>query len=97
MINLIISITGTYVTVANLFLDFGAYFSFLEEWATGLLFFSVIIIMLFFWLFQKLFKKWQEKMRIESKKEAGARAGNAIAYSQAQETAVAEAAKDLRK
>lgn len=97
VVNLIIAITGTYVSIANLFLDLGAYFSFLEEWATGLLFFAVIVIMVFFALFQKLFKKFKEKIALEQKKEQGAESGNIIAYAKAQAEAAAEATRDLKK
>ncbi len=96
VVNLIIAITGTYVTIAKLFLDIGSYISFLEEWATGLLFFAIIVIMVFFALFQKLFKKLMEKAALEQKREQGMRGGNVLTYAEAQAEAAAEATRNLK-
>ena len=94
-INIIIAITGVYVTIANFFIDFGAYISFLKEWSAGLLFFAIVIIMLFFALFQKLLKKWTEGIEIEKHKELGMKSGYALGYTKAQAEAAAEAEKSL--
>ncbi len=96
-INIIISITSTYVTVAQFFINFGEDISFLKDWSAGWLVFSIIVIMVFFALFQKLLKRWKEKTALDEAREAGIRTGTTVAYAEAQAKASAEAAARLGK
>ncbi|MBM3206887.1 MAG: hypothetical protein FJZ43_04685 [Candidatus Staskawiczbacteria bacterium] len=96
-INIITAITGVYVTVANFFVDFGSYISFLKDWSAGLLFLSITAIMLFFALFQKLLKKWIQNSEREKYKELGVKSGYGIGYAKAQAEAAAEAERTAKK
>ncbi len=90
IINLVIALSGAYVTIAQLTLSIGKDIKFLKDWSAGFLFFCVVIIIVLFYLFKKVSKKIQERMKINEAKEEGQKSGIALVKSTAQFDATKE-------
>ncbi len=97
IINLVIALSGTYVTIAQIILNIGKEIKFLKDWSTGFLFFCVIIIIVLFYLFKKISKKIQERMKISEAKEEGQNVGISLVKSTAQFDATTKFGKLFNK
>ncbi len=97
IINLLIALGGTYVTIAQFTLSIGEDIKFLKDWSAGLLFLCIVTIIVFFYLFNKIFKKFQERMKMNKAREAGQKIGRDIAKLSSQTAATEEFNKILKK